>query len=303
MKKFLIYVGLFFSLIFIIDLVFGVGARYLNSHAKGGDTYNHYYITEKMADSVVVFGSSRAIHHFNPKIIEDSLGMTAYNCGVDGNGIIFNYGRLLDITRRYKPSIIIYDVIPSFDMEEDDYSKYLQWLRRWYDHPGIPEIFPDVDSMEKYKMLSNLYRYNRFFLQMLSDNIKPRQELAYKGYKPIYETMTVETDRTDHSKPAQWSELKLNYFQRFVNLCQKNNIKLVISFSPWYRAGSSKIYDEFRSFAQKNELEILDFYTDTEITTNPALFADVSHLNNSGADKFTAKFMSALKKLQIVKPI
>lgn len=295
MKKFLIYAGIFFAIIVVIDAAFGFSARYLNSHAKGGDTFNHYHTTQEITDSVIVFGSSRAIHHFNPRILEDSLGMTAYNCGVDGNGIIYNFGRLLNITHRYTPLLIIYDVIPAFDMEKDDCSKYLQWQKRWYDLPGIPEIFQDVNPMEKYKMQSNLYRYNRSFLQMLSDNIKPRQEMAYKGFKPIHETMAVVIDRTDHNLPAQWSDLKLKYFQKFVDLCREKNIRLVISFSPWYNAHGSGIYNHFREFARNNNLEIIDLYTDSELIHDPANFADISHLNSAGADKFTSRFISQLK--------
>lgn len=298
MKKFLIYIAVFFALVALIDVTFGVGARYLNSHAKGGDTYSQYYITHEMSDSVIVFGSSRAIHHFNPRILEDSLGLTAYNCGLDGNGIIYNYGRLLAILQRYTPSLIIYDVIPSFDMAEDDYVKYLQWLKRWYDIPGIPEIFRDVNPLEKYKMMSSLYRYNRSFLPMLSDNIKPNHEVGYKGYKPLYETMTVDFDRQDHHTPVKWSELKKHYFLKFVDTCRQHGIKLVFSFSPWYNTPGSGLYDEFRTFAADAGIPILDFYTDPELSKDPANFADISHLNSVGADKFTAKFVTGLKRLR-----
>ena len=298
MKKFLVYTVVFFAIVALVDFAFGLGARYLNSHAKGGDTYNHYYITHEMSDSVLVFGSSRAIHHFNPRILEDSLGATVYNCGLDGNGILYHYGRLLAILRRHTPKMIIYDVIPSFDMEDDDFAKYLKWQKRWYDIPGVPEIFQDVNPLEKYKMLSSLYRYNRTFIPMLSDNIKPNHELDYKGYKPIYETMSVDLDRQDHHTPVEWSELKKRYFQKFVDTCRQRRVKIVFSFSPWYKAADSGIYDEFRTFAGDNGLEIIDMYTDPELTGDPSLFADISHLNSAGADKFSAKFAGELKRLQ-----
>lgn len=203
MKRFLAYICIFFGLIILIDIGVGFVARYLNSHAKGGDTANHYYIANEMTDSVLVFGSSRAIHHFNPRILEQTLGTTAYNCGVDGNGILYNYGRLLTITRRYTPKMIIYDVLPSFDMQDDDDSKYLSWQRRWYDVPGVSEIFYDISHLEKYKMISQMYRYNRSIIQMLSDNLNPRQEIDYKGFKPLHETMTEVSSNLEADKPIQ----------------------------------------------------------------------------------------------------
>lgn len=294
MKRFLKNILLFFVSIAFIDILVGYSCQYLNSHAKGGDTYNHYYIANEMTDSVLIFGSSRAIHHFNSQILEDSLNTSVYNCGLDGNGIIYNYGRLLTILQRYKPQIIIYDVIPMFDMVDDDCSKYLIWQKRWYDYPGIADIFHDVNQLEDLKMMSNMYRYNTTFLQMLSDNIKPRQGISYKGYKPLSGKIDYLPQKSN-DLPAQWSDLKLKYFQKFVTLCKKNNIHVVISYSPWFHSKNSAIYDNFNSFCEKENLDIINLYDDAELSQDESLFVDASHLNSYGADKFSSKFASILK--------
>lgn len=295
MKKFLLYILIFGLVVALLDAGFGRLCTYLNSHAKGGDTYNHYYIANEMSDSVLIFGSSRAIHHFNPAILEDSLNETVYNCGLDGNGIIYNYGRLLTVLNHYKPKMIIYDVIPSFDMVQDDCSKYLQWQKRWYDVPGVSEIFHDVNSAEDFKMLSNFYRYNTTFIQMLSDNIKPLQHVSFKGYKPLTGIIDYDVSDSD-SEPAQWSELKLLYFTKFVQLCKENGIKLIISYSPWYKAKDSEIYKEFTKFAEDNGVDIIDLYADPEISDEKTYFVDASHLNANGADVFSSKFANILNK-------
>lgn len=301
MFRFIRYIIVFFVVVFLLDRGFGLMCSYLNSHAKGGDTLNHYYIANEMTDSVLIFGSSRAIHHFNPKILEDSLGMTAYNCGLDGNGILYNYGRLLTILNRYTPRMIIYDVIPSFDMEKDDYTKYLQWQKRWYDVDGIAEIFHDVNPMEDVKMQSNLYRYNTSFIQMASDNIRPLQDISYKGYKPLEGRMNYESKEME-SNPALWDDLKLSYFRKFIELCKENDIELVISYSPWYNAKDSRIYDGFSKLIDEYDLELIDLFSDSELVHNKDYFADASHLNSEGADAFTSKFVSVLKADNEPKP-
>lgn len=296
MKKYILRICLFFAIILLLDTVFGYACRYLNTHAKGGFTQNHYHIAEELTDSVLIFGSSRAVHHFNPVIIEDSLGTTVYNCGVDGNGIIFSYGRLLTILQRYTPKMIIYDVIPSFDMEKDDYTKYLEWQKRWYDKPGVAEIFHDLYPLEKYKMLSNLYRYNTSFIQMLTDNLKPQKQFSFKGYLPIEEHMSYNVEEYD-GQAVQWSPEKLKYFKLFADLCKQNDIELVFSFSPWYKAKNSRIYDEFLEFSHENGIPVIDMFADPYISTNPEYFADASHLNSEGADVFTSKFCKELSAL------
>ncbi|MCH5347616.1 MAG: hypothetical protein J1E63_10920 [Muribaculaceae bacterium] len=295
MKRFITYILIFFCFIAVIDISIGYLARYLNSHAKGGDTKNHYYIAGEMTDSVLIFGSSRAIHHFNPKILEDSLGMTVYNCGLDGNGIIYNYGRLMSILRRYKPRVIIYDIMPEFDMSHDDYTKYLQWQKRLYDDvPEVREVFNDVDWTERYKMISNLYKYNTSIIQMLSDNVKPKQAVSYHGYKPIDEVINYDVSPKDEL-PAEWDELKLKYFHRFIEECQRNGIAVIISFSPWYKAVNSARFDNFVSLCNEYRLPVIDMYADSVLSSNPNYFADASHLNSTGADLFSQKFAHILK--------
>lgn len=186
MKKFLSGTVLFLLIAVILDIACGQMCSYLVNHAKGGDNGRNNYICNKVEEDILVFGSSRAIHHYNPVILADSLGMSCYNCGQDGNGIILNYGRMQLIWQRYRPKIVIYDVIPGFDLlSGEDNHKYLGWLKAYYDMPGIPEIFQSVDATEKYKMLSRMYRYNSKFLQIIADYIHPMQSDGIKGFRPL----------------------------------------------------------------------------------------------------------------------
>lgn len=65
------------------------------------------FISDEVDANILIFGSSRAAHHYVPSILSDSLDMSCYNCGMDGNGIIYGYGKLKTITARYYPKIVI----------------------------------------------------------------------------------------------------------------------------------------------------------------------------------------------------
>ena len=88
MKKYLLKIGLFFAIVLLVDLSFGFTCKYLVAHAKGG-TIKQVDVTvnEQKAD-IVILGSSRAHHHYVPAVLKDTLGLTAYNGGVDGNGLL-----------------------------------------------------------------------------------------------------------------------------------------------------------------------------------------------------------------------
>ena len=73
MKKFLVKTALFIILVLVIDAALGAGFRYLVPHAKGGDTGRIEYICHRTSEDLLIFGSSRAVHHYDPFLLEDSL--------------------------------------------------------------------------------------------------------------------------------------------------------------------------------------------------------------------------------------
>ena len=151
MKKYLLRITLFFIIVAFVDIAFGKVCDYLRDHTNGGFSGNIHYICEECRDDIIMMGSSRMRHHYVPQVFEDSLGMSCYNAGIDGNGIILSYGFLQMILQRYSPKLIIYDVT-GFDMYVDDNAKYLEMLRPYYDKSGISDIFCDVNPMERWKM-------------------------------------------------------------------------------------------------------------------------------------------------------
>lgn len=296
MKKFLVKVLIFVAVVVVADCLFGVVCRYLNTHAQGGDTLNNYVITREQTAPVLVMGSSRAVHHYNPRLLEDSLGMPVYNCGVDGNGIIFQYGRLKLLLERYKPQLIIYDVCPPFDIAAGDNQRYIKGLKRWKDSPLLDSLLADVDPLESVKLKSNMYKYNVNFIQMAMDNIHPMQNVTYNGFKPMEGIVNYEP-RDKNPAPAEWDPIKFKYFNKFFDLCRENNISVIVAYSPSYRLESSRELQRMTELCASRGVPVIDMYAYSPVTESPELFSDATHLNEKGADVFTAEFANSLKQL------
>lgn len=296
MKKFLLRVIIFLACLFIVDMVAGMVFPWLVSKAKGGDNWRNNYICDKTNEDILIFGSSRAIHHYNPTIISDSLDMSCYNCGQDGNGIILNYGRYNMIRQRYMPKIVIYDIQPSYDLViGDDNHQYLKWLKAYYDRIGVPEIFESVDKTEKYKMMSNLYRYNSSFLQIISDCIHPLQSSGQNGFRPLYGEM----DRTKISKKrrreemVRYDSLKLMYWRKFID--KNRGVKLVFVISPTWDGMNLFDYKPIQELCHDKGILFINFANNPKYMHNYAYFKDGGHLNSVGADEFTKDLMIVLK--------
>lgn len=296
MKNFIFKILLLIVFLLIIDKSIGIIFQFMQHHSKGGDTGRMEYIVNRMNQDILIFGSSRAIHHYNPQIIEDSLQMSCYNCGKDGHGIIFSYGMYRLFKDRYVPKAIIYDVIDIFDLiNEDNNEKYLDELRYYYNKPGIDSIFINVDKNEKYKMISQMRRYNYKFIQVASDYISPKQQ-DIKGYRPLEGTIKYKPIKNNNSnKSIQYDNFKLEYFKLFIKDCKEKGTKLIFMVSPQYKGEKKQSYEAIIQLAKEENIPFFDHYNDNEISSNKKYFKDSMHLNKYGAEKYTKKIINEIK--------
>lgn len=296
MKKFLLKVPIFMTIFAAIDYLVGKVMSSPLCHAKGGDTKRMECIANELTDDVVVFGSSRAIHHYDPFVLQDSLKRNCYNVGRDGNGIIFNYGQYRLMSARYTPKVLIYDIQTEFDLKEDDKTKYLDWLKRYYDSPGIDSIFWNVDGTLRIKMLSQTYRYNGSFLQIISDCIHPIQQ-EEKGFSPLDATMNYEPKKetSEESLQLKLDSMKIYYWHRLIRDCKRKGTILIFALSPQYHA----VHDCYTSFIKKmakdNDIPLIDFYTNATFSNDRKLFADPVHMNRRGATEYSKAICGKLK--------
>ena len=299
MKKYLRNIFLFFIAVAIVDVLFGRVCQYMNDHSKGGGIKSRYYVCKESYEDVLVFGSSRAKHHYVPDVIEDSLHMTCYNTGEDGNGIILCYGFLKMITERYSPKLIIYDVV-GFDMYEDDNMKYLDLMKPFYYEKGIDSIFWSVEPKTRIMMLSNLYRYNTTCLRVLGNYIHPMTNYP-KGYLALNKTMDYEPDIKEESE-KEIDTLKIHYFESFIRLAKSKNISLVCCCSPYYKAPMvNDNYKPIKQLCVQYNVPFLYYGALPDISNEKWYFQDRTHMNDEGARLYTSKLMSWIISNNVIK--
>lgn len=299
MKKFFLKVGLFFLALIIVDRALGTVFAYMGEHAKGGYVGHHVYVTDKTNEDILIFGSSRAIHHYNPQIISDSLGMTCYNCGQDGNGIVLFYGMWQMIKERYQLKMIIYDVNTSFDLYEgESNTKYLGWLRMDYDRPGVKQVFTAVDPTEKYKMMSMLYRYNSKFMQNITDYVHPLFGIEGNGYLPLkgnMDTMKIRKDKK-YNGNIRLDKRKVYFLKKLIEETSADDVELVFAVSPsWYGATEEQI-EPIVKLCNIENLVFINFSNTDKYTHHSEYFKDGNHLNSFGADEYTKDIIGCLRQ-------
>lgn len=303
MKKFIILLFALFAILAGIDIATGLVFDKLTLSAKRGYTGRNEFIADKLHDPVLVFGSSRSVHHYDPQVLADSLGVPCYNCGQDGMGIITFYGRFKLLTARYTPRLIIYDVTTDFDLRRNDNVTYLTWLKPYYNRPGIDSIFWHIEPTERVKMLSNMFRYNGKALQIITDN-KPGDDNddALKGFVPLDGIMTYDKEEDATKTQVDFDPVKLYYISRLVKDCSAKGIRLVFAISPLYNSikQPDAYLADFLTLARKQNVPVINHYYDARFATNKNLFQDTYHMNRSGAEIYTSMLAHEIKQLHLL---
>lgn len=298
MKKFLIQVFLYLLIIVLLDMATGFVMSYMVDHAQGGDTNRHNYICSQSKDDILIFGSSRALRHYNSILIGDSLGMSCHNCGESGNGIIYNYGQYQMIKQRYTPKILIYEFYPPYDYLKGDNQKYLRWLKPYYDRQGISEIFNSVDNREKYKMTSNLYKYNSLIFNIIPDFIHPMKSSGIKGFVPLASkgrSVQVNKNVMKLEYMGEEDKLKLYYLKKLI--MESKGSKLIFVMSPtWYGVDERGLVS-IKRICQEENIPFIDFSNDTLFVHNNTYFKDGNHLNEDGANMFSKQLVEKIKPI------
>lgn len=301
MKKFIVRIIVFFVAIAIIDIIFGKCCDYMYEHSNSGDSRKINYAIRECNADILIMGSSRANHHYNPQILSDSIGLSCYNLGIDGSGAILMDGFYRLITQRYAPKLIIYELTPSFDLYQNvadaNNTRYLAQLKPYYREDCLKQLFDDIDGSERMKLHSGLYRYNTSCLNLFRSYIG-HGTLNSNGYLPLYGVMNdykpFEVD-ADNAVDT----LKVKFFKQFISDCKENGTKLLFVVSPRFGATTSIGYQPLFDICKQEDCEMLDYYCHPSFVSTKEFFNDSYHLNDVGAAEFTKTIAYHIKNVTV----
>lgn len=246
---------------------------------------------------IVIVGSSRASHHYDPRIFADSLGKATYNVGTDGCFFTHNCCVINSILERYSPELIIWEFEPSYLFEhsaDDITSMYLYYNKRDYITKTLNEVLP---RSEVIKLNSNIYRYNSKFIRVLTrylqNNSAPDE---YSGYEPsapktLKEPLSLVEKNSSPTSAIDSS--KLYRFKETFENAKTKGVKIVLVNSPKY-AIDTNVYmtDTVTNLCQEQEVTFIDC---SQLYINhPEYFNDATHLNSMGADLYTKYIISLI---------
>ena len=287
-------------IIIILDYLIGNILRHFYFKQESGVEYRTTYSLEKTTDSLLIFGSSRANHHYQPDIFEKRLNLSCYNVGEDGNTIFNDYADLRCILKRYSPKIIILDFKEQeFIKDQQSYDELSSLLPYYKTHPEIRSIIELRSPYERLKLLSSIYPYNSLLLPIAAGNAKfnKKKRGDIKGYVPLTQTWNGPIEIDTIANKYKIDSRKIKYYESFIQNCIDLKIKLYICCSPYFIKSS---HDEYsielgKQIAGKYKIKFFD-YSGNSFFLNSDFFANITHLNDEGAKIFSNSFIDSIDK-------
>ena len=291
-KKFLCCLVALVVLVVAGDRVVGTLMRRYYNNVPTGEVHRLQLIEREVRADVLVMGSSRALHHYVPGMIEQATGLSCYNCGLEAENIITHYALMRAIEQRYEPRVILYEVAHHYDLENCDYTLRLSKLRRMSSLRCRDSILTDIDPWERLRMSSWIYPYNSTLLEMMMERkVASTYDApdADNGYVPLHGVMdsTRFVWNNENVKPcAGIDPVRARYLKDFI---ARNRSRLVVLVSPRYHAteATDTLYDLAREMCRRHGVPFVSARSDTAFTRHVELWDDGGHMNDDGARLFT----------------
>lgn len=260
-----------------------------------------FYAERKNDIDLVVIGSSNSFCTVDPLVLYEEYGIAAYDFGSSSQPMNISVLYLKEALKTQKPKVVALEMnMMMSDCAASRGEAGLRWgftniplsvdkLKCIYQSVGevnaeyVTYVFPVFRYHSRWKELSKIdYTY---FCQDKTNYTK--------GY---LETQAVSEETVNladyHSEgEAGIEEVNIAYLDEMLQLCQQNNVELMLFKSPrenWYQYDTEAV----RELADMRGLKFVDFnelYSDGKIELDPAAdFRDAQHLNDFGARKVTS---------------
>ena len=299
----LVIVCLFASLIY--EVLSKGQSQYRNGYAK----YKEMFVDSTLYD-VVLIGSSRTHRNINTQICDSVTKLSFYNAGISG-ARFYEISTVFHAFFYTHPPVTKYLIYNIDDLRFSTDNKFYN-PTLYFDFFENAEIYNAFKNKKYpvwcYKNLSftRILEYNDDLrnnsLKGLTGEVNP-EDLGYKGFckMPVHKFKKTNFGGGRIDSVPDYS--RNNSLKSILTFCKKNHIKVIFIISPiydnYYNKRTSN-FDElvfnFEIFANK-ENALFWRFDKISLCYNEEYFTDFNHLNEKGADIFSAILSKEVNKL------
>ena len=275
--------------------------------------WNDIYDGKINAD-LIVMGSSRAWGQISPTILDEKLKINTYNLGINAWTFPMQNARFqIYLKHNKKPRYIVHSLDLRMLSKREDLFNYQQFMPYLY----------DSDMRAATKDYKGGFGASQYYLPMFKYN--GNLDVAAAGFLSYFNLVQYERTNTkgyegqnlgwDNSFEAfkknfpngytlPFEESVAGEFENYLAYCKKNEIKVILVFSPEYIelypliTNRNEIISLFQSYSKEFDIPFLD-YSNHPICFNKSLFYNSEHLNIEGSEMFSKVLAQDLLNLGI----
>lgn len=282
-----------------VDQIAGAALYYFFTHQVSGEYAVANHVVYNLNEDVLVLGSSRASHHYNSALIKDSLKLSCFNGGRDGEGLLYSTAIFELALQRHIPKVVILDVTSDVLSEKEDEKNRLSILLPYLKQSGIIEnMIEKKGRLELLKSNLQTYRYNGQLVSIFQHYFLSSGNTVM-GFSPL-------DNKMDASRVSASTSLKpysdsisadnVDALNLFINECKQQKIQLFVFVSPRYNDDTKQnSYLKMKSICNAHQVIFHDFTNDVYFK-KPEYYSDRAHLNSRGADLYTDTIVTFMRR-------
>lgn len=303
MKKIFLWLAAALVLAIGLDLLIGfVMDRRIARGPLPGDYESVEHVLLHSDEELMVLGSSVALNSINTAALANSLGLTAFNGGANGQAFPF-FLTMLKATLGTNPNVrtVLLGIIEP-NLTDTGIGNRYNLLAPYYRH-GIADVDSNLEASAPFNKIflkSNAYRLNNIWFRILlyhfmSAGIKGENGFVAKDVPSVFPTMqTYQADTTG------FSDERLREFREFTRSCRERDVKLIVFLPPIYsRSSLHPVAERLRQLASAEGFTLWDDSMLPPFDADSTLFYDAHHINIDGARIYTDTVISRLRRLDI----
>jgi hypothetical protein len=251
---------------------------------KGGYSYDRFrsFDRDKKYD-VLVFGSSRANRGLHPLQFEKS-GYSLYNLGTDDQTPINTEVLVKDFVKKDKCRLVIIDM----------YDKVFAQNPLESTSDLIQNLNDDKTALKMAMCSGDMRAINQFGLRLMMKNSAPEYKAEtklYNGYRALNDNFHYSDDRHFYKR----TERHMKAFEETLKYLQSIKVPclLICQPLPLMPANHHQFVKDIEPLLEKYNQKLYDFTSMNEMV-NPGGFADMSHLNDKGAERYSDFLIDSL---------
>lgn len=311
--RIIIFFTIFFFGLVILSRIFtpkwSNNIKVNNKKIEQGQIYTikGFYELDKNSIDVLFLGDSSIYKGISPMEIYEETGITSYNYSISSARIYMLYYIFKDSLKYQKPKLVVMDTLTLFyknkekEPERRKSFDYMHFSKEKYEM--INSYVFENDFEDKLSYIFPIFRYHSRWNDLNQKDITSlmkKYDSINKGFV-MSNKMKANLDGWDYMEPnnrkVEMQSYVEEYFEKFVKLCEEENIELVLLGIPDKRAWNYESNEKMKELALKYNKKYLDMNnSDYNLNWNTDTGDGGVHLNILGAEKLTKEFTKFLKE-------